>query len=129
MKRPTLAAALYAVLVFLSGVLVGGFGYRLYVGSSVNASAHPSPEDFKRRYMAEMQSRLKLNPDQMNQLSGILDVTRDQYRAFREKHKPEMQAIQDDQVRRINSILTMEQRAEYDKMRQEREKRRREEAK
>ncbi|MCC6858527.1 MAG: hypothetical protein IT158_08200 [Bryobacterales bacterium] len=125
MRRSSLAAAVYLVLVFASGIVVGAFGYRLYTGSSVNAtSRRKGPEEYKRHYLAEMQSRLRLNEDQVARLSAILDETREQYRVFRDTHKSEMQAIQDGQVRRVKELLSPEQQAEYEKMREERHKRR-----
>ena len=126
MRRSGLAAALYVLLVFSSGVLVGMFGYRVYLANSVSASGRASPEEYRRRYVTDMQSRLRLDSGQVTRLQVILDSIRDEYRGFREKHKLELQAIQDSQVRQINAILTNQQRAEYDKMREERERLRRE---
>jgi len=125
MRRSSLAAALYLVLVFASGIVVGAFGYKLYSGSSVNATTRrKNPEEYKRHYLAEMQSRLQLDDAQVSRVSAILDETRAQYKVFRDTHKAEMQAILDSQVRGIKRILTPEQRLEYEKMREERQKRR-----
>jgi hypothetical protein len=125
MRRSSLAAALYLALVFVSGIVVGAFGYKLYSGSSVSAtSPRKSPEEYKRHYLAEMQSRLTLTDAQLSKVSAILDETRDQYRLFRDTHKAEMQAILDAQVRGIKAVLSPEQRQEYEKMREERQKRR-----
>jgi hypothetical protein len=71
-----------------------------------------------------MQSRLTLTDAQLSKVSAILDETRDQYRLFRDTHKAEMQAILDAQVRGIKAVLSPEQRQEYEKMREERQKRR-----
>ncbi len=125
MRRSGFAAALYVLLIFSSGVLVGMFGYRVYLGNSVSASGRGNPEEYRRRYIADMRARLRLDSVQVTRLGTILDSIRDEYRGFREKHKPELQAIQDSQVRQINAILTNQQRAEYDRMREEREKLRR----
>jgi len=122
MRRTSLLAVVYVVLIFVSGLLTGIFGYRLYLGGSVRASAPRAPDEYRRHYIAEMEDRLKLTPEQVGGLRVALDTTRDEYRAFRDKYKPELQAIQDAQIRRINAILTNEQRAEYDKMRDERAK-------
>jgi hypothetical protein len=124
MRRSGLAAALYVLLIFASGVVVGAFGYRLYLGSAVSASAGTT--EYRQRYIADMQARLRLDEGQVARLRIILDSIREEYRTFRENHKPELQAIQDSQVRKINAILTNNQRAEYDKMREEREKLRKE---
>ena len=124
MRRTGLATALYVVLVFLSGAAVGAFGHRLYLMSTVKAESRPSPEEFRRRYVEEMRTRLNLSADQLAKLNEILDSTRARFRASHERRQPEMKAIQDEQVSKIRSILTDAQRAEYEKLRAEREQRR-----
>ena len=123
MKRSQLAVALYAVLTFAAGALVGVAGYRLYSSTTVDARApRRTPEDYRKRYVDEMRSRLKLSEQQVAQLNVILDTTRDRFRELRAKQYPDMKAIQDDQTTRIRAMLDPAQQAEYDKMRQEREK-------
>jgi len=124
-KLPVVSTRLYLALVFLSGILVGGFGVRLYTLSPVSASVNPkNPEEFKRRYIEEMRSRLHLSDQQVTQLGPILDETRQRYREFHERYKPELKAIQNQQVAKIRSILTEAQQPEYGKMLEEREKQR-----
>jgi len=124
-KRPIFTTRLYLALVFLSGILVGGFGVRLYTLSPVSASVNPrSPEEFKRRYIDEMHARLHLSDQQVKQLGPILGETRQRYREFHERYKPELKAIQNQQVGKIRSILTEGQQPEYSKMLEEREKQR-----
>ncbi len=126
MKRPGLTAVVYLVLVFLSGALVGGFGHRLYTQGTVSASstAGRSPEEYRKRYIGEMRSRLMLDDGQVAKLNEILDSTRLQYKKFNEAHKIELSGIQNDQVARVKAILSDSQRLEYEKMRAEREKNR-----
>ncbi len=125
MRRSTLTTGLYLALLFLSGVAVGIFGHRLYTINSVNASVNPrNPEEFRRRYVAEMRSRLKLTDDQVARLGPILDETRQRHRELVDKHRPEFKAIQDEQVKKIRGILTDSQQAEYTAMLAEREKQR-----
>jgi hypothetical protein len=125
MRRSSLTTGIYLLLLFLSGVAVGAFGLRLYTLNSVNASVNPrNPEEFRRRYVAELRTRLKLTDDQVNRLGPVLDETRLRYRELHEKHKPEMKVIQDDQVKKIRAILTDTQQAEYTKLLEERERQR-----
>jgi len=127
MKRSNLTIALYVLLVFAGGVAVGGFGHHLYTVKSVSAtSKSKSPEDYRRAYMAEMKQRLKLDDTQAVNVEKVLDATRDRYRAFRERTKPEMDQIQSDQTKAIRGILSDDQMREYDRMRAEREARRKE---
>lgn len=124
MTRSKFAIALYLLLVFLSGAVVGVLGHRLYTATSVIATRPTSrtPDEYRQKYLAEMRTRLKLDDSQVQQLNAILDNTRDQFRDFRERHKTELKSIQDDQVAKINALLTEAQRSQYERMRAERER-------
>jgi Spy/CpxP family protein refolding chaperone len=122
MRRTTLTTALYLALVFLSGAVVGAFALRLYTLKSVSASNPKTPEEYRRQYVAEMRTRLKLTEQQVSQLVPILDETRRRYHELKEKNRPALNAIQDDQVAKIRSILSGDQLTEYEKLRVEREK-------
>jgi len=125
MKRWGLTAALYLLLTFASGAAVGGFGLWLYQSRSVRADTPKSrSEEYRKRYLQEMETRLKLSGDQKQKLVTILDNTRQLFRELGEKHRPEYNAIHQNQVEQINAILEGEQKAEYEKLRQERDKRR-----
>jgi len=126
MNRSTLSLVLSLLLVFGSGIAVGVFGRGYYESTTVKASvARPqTPEDYRRVYLDEMSKRLSLSQDQKTKLNEILDETRAKFREVRERHKPEMKAIQDEQVDKVNAMLAEPQRAEYAKMRAEREAKR-----
>src|SRR5689334_6296954 len=138
MRRTNFSTAVYVLLVFLSGGVVGGFAHRLYMLNSVVAvSPGPKPEDWRRDYLNKMQTRLSLSPEQVNQLGVILDSTRNAFqqvkdkwwaREGREKARPEMRAVQEKQVQKVNEILTEKQRSEYEiyrnELRKERERHR-----
>ena len=122
MKRSTFQAALYVALVFVSGIAVGGFGHWMYASRSVNAtSGRPSPEEFRRRYVAELENRLKLNEEQVAQLQTILEQTRMLYKQVYDKHRPEYTAIHEAQTTQIRQLLSPWQLAEYDQYRIERD--------
>ena len=125
-KRSNPTIALYLLLVFGSGALVGAFGYRLYSAKSVSAEQQEkkSPEALRQRYLREYESRLKLSPDQSQKLTLILDETRAKYKATHEKIDPEMKRIGAEQRERINAMLDDSQKVEYAKMVEERERRR-----
>ena len=124
MRRNSFTTIFYLAILFLSGVAVGAFGLRLYTLNSVRAGGRPSPEEFKRRYVAELRTRLRLTDDQVSKLDPILDETRKQFRDLHEKHKPELKAIQDEQTQRIRALLNDSQQAEYSRFLDEREKQR-----
>lgn len=125
MKRSNFTIAFYLLLVFAGGVAVGGFGHRLYTVKAVSATTNrKTPDDYRRAYMTEMKQRLRLSDAQAVSVETVLDATRDEYRAFRERTKPEMEKIQANQTTGIRGILSDEQMREYDKMRAEREAKR-----
>ncbi len=133
MKRATLSTALYVTLVFLSGAVMGGFAHRLYMVNTVfSVPVSPKPEDVRRKIVEEMRTRLSLTNDQVTQLSAIMDSTKARFHEVRSKWdkeahiraKPELKAIQEDQVQKVKEILTEAQRPEYDKYRADREKQR-----
>jgi Spy/CpxP family protein refolding chaperone len=123
MRRSNLSTLLYLLLVFLSGAVVGGFGHRLYMMRTVSAAGGGPHNhgDFRKRYLEEMRTRLHLTDAQAAQLQQIMDAT-DQ--RLHDLHK----SVQEEHASKILAILNDDQKAEYAKMREEREKRRRERA-
>jgi hypothetical protein len=116
-------------VVFASGAIVGAFAHRLYMVQSVQsvreaAETARDPQEYRKRYLAEMRTRLSLTPEQETALNDILDDTRVRYRELHERFRPEMKAIQNEQTDKINAILNPRQQTEYEKMREEREQRR-----
>ncbi len=114
--------------VFLSGALVGAFGHRLYsvrsVYSAVPKNGRPSPEDWRRGYVDELRTRLQLEQAQVSRLNEILDQTRDRFHAMRERSRPEGEQIKQEQRNNIRAILNPSQQAEYEKVLQERDRKR-----
>ncbi|MBM3811460.1 MAG: hypothetical protein FJW20_07465 [Acidimicrobiia bacterium] len=123
MKRSGLIVAAYLFLTFGSGAAVGALGFWLYTTRSVSASTQRfSPEEYRQRYLQEMETRLNLSPDQLQKLNTILDATRALYREVADKHKPEFEAIQQHQIAQVRAILKPEQQAAYKEFLAEREK-------
>jgi DNA anti-recombination protein RmuC len=123
MRLSRAAVSLYALLIFASGVAVGGFGFRLYTVKTVNASTSHDPVEWRKRYTAEMRERLHLDSDQQRKLNEILDETKARFDQVRARNRPEMDRIHAEQVEKIRSMLTDSQRPEYDKMRREKDER------
>jgi len=124
MKRNQWAAALLAILLFCCGIAVGALAHRYYATTTVSAKS--SSDDFRRRYISEMESRLNLTPAQLDKLNVILDETKAQYKAVRDSYQPQMLKIKHDQINRVKSILTPAQIPAYEQLVAERERRARE---
>ncbi len=110
---------MFAVLLFACGVAIGALGHRYYATSTVMAK---SAEDYRQRYVAEMQGKLKLTPKQVSQLQVILDETKAKARAVRERYRPEVAGVKEEQVRRVKSILNSDQVPAYERLVSERER-------
>jgi len=123
MKLSRWTIALYVGLVFASGAVVGAYSHRFFDVTSVSASASRNPEEFRKRFHIEMRTRLKLSSEQVSKLDGVLNTTQAEFKTTRESIMPELAKIREEQHRRILAILDPAQQAEYEKMRQEREDR------
>jgi len=124
MKRSHLTIAVYMLLVFASGMFVGAFGhlYTVKAGRLEPAAASRKSEEWRRRYVQELRSRLALEPAQVDKLNQVLDQTRDRYKAVKDKYRPEMKIIHDDQVSSVRAMLNPSQQAQYDQYRAEKQK-------
>ena len=125
MLKSKFSALLSLLLVFLSGVLVGGFAYRLYNVSVVagpNNGRKPDPEEARRHIVADMRDRLKLDARQVDQLQQIFDQTRDRFHQIHDKMNAEGQALHASQIEKVKAILRADQLPLYDQWRAERER-------
>jgi len=116
MRRSNLATLMYLLVVFASGAVVGGFATRLYLAKTV--SAQPTHAELNRQYIQDMRGRLHLSEDQVAQLKQIMSAT-DQ--RMHDMHK----TIKEQHIQQVVAILDDTQKADYAKLREEREAKRR----
>ena len=142
MPKLGLSAVLSALLMFFSGAVLGAFSYRLYSISPVQSGKEPgapprklSPEEFRKRYVSDLARAVKLDPQQVTALNGVLDRTRDEFdklndkvkadrEALNEKWRPDREAIHNHQVESINGVLRPDQRPLFETFRAARERQR-----
>jgi Spy/CpxP family protein refolding chaperone len=124
MRRSNFSTLLYLLLVFASGMVLGGFANRLYMmKTSAAYVAPPTPTSpktriqFRKEYIQEMRTRLKLTEPQVAQLQQIMQATDHR---LRDMHKD----IDDEHAEKVAAMLNDSQKAEYAKMREERERKR-----
>jgi hypothetical protein len=121
MPRTRYSAALYLILVFASGILVGVVSHRLYVTSTVTATAPPrTMDEVRKKYLAEMRARVGVDDRQLTSVNGILDDTKRKFDDLARNEKPLHDAISKEQVDSISALLTPPQKIAYDKWREER---------
>jgi len=126
-KLSRLTIALYVGLIFACGVVLGVFGHSLYAVTVVksNQPVHrPTPEEVRKKTLAEMQARMKLTDEQVSKINSIYDETRARVNEVHEKYRPQMDAITKDQRDKVRSVLSSEQVSEYEKMLKERDEQR-----
>jgi hypothetical protein len=104
-------------------VVLGVFGHSLYAVTTVRSN---TPEDVRKKNIAEMQSRMKLSADQVSKINSIMDETRARFHEVRERYRPDLDALQKDQRAKIRSLLAPAQLVEYEKLLKEHEERERE---
>jgi len=115
------------LLVFVSGGVVGTLVDRLYVSTSTVASANkqaqqrPDPEEARKGIVNEMTTKVKLDPQQVQEYQQILDGVREQWMAMAHRQDAEGQALRDTQVERVRKILRPDQIPLYDALRAEKE--------
>jgi hypothetical protein len=122
MPKSRLSAFLSLLLVFLSGSLVGVFAYRLYSVNTVQSNdprRRPDPEEMRKRQVAEMRDRVKIDDQQVIQYNKILDEMRDQFDQLHRKANAETQALRERQAEKVNAMLREDQRALFAQVRAE----------
>ena len=123
MEISSTKVALYLGLIFSGGVAAGVMGSILYTSETVSAKAllTNNNDDWRKKYVESMKTRLSMSDEQLKRLNETLDETRVEYRLLRNRYKPEMDKIHTVQVEKIKKFLMDAQMAEFDKMERERE--------
>lgn len=123
MKRWNPPIALYLLLVFISGAVVGALGYRTYKPPSASSNARVSPEEFRRQYLQEIKTRVNLNDDQLQKVNAILDETRTRFHNARDKHNEIVKQIGEEQRAKMKAILSSDQIPKAEQFWQDRDQR------
>jgi hypothetical protein len=117
MLKSKLSAFFSLLLVFLGGALVGAFAYRLVAVNTVLTSGangprptRSDPEEFRKRQVAEMRDRVKLDEQQVIQYNKILDETHEEFDRIHKKANDEAHALRERQAEKVNAILREDQK-------------------
>ncbi len=113
MKSKT-SAALLLVAIFCLGCVAGGFAHFLYranLGTTAAARARvPNSHDI----VEEMALQLKMDSRQKEQLRVIVQQSRDRYRVLSRQFQPQYEKIRGETNEAIRTILSPDQRRQYD---------------
>ena len=106
-----IAAAIIFVLGFAAGILA----LNVYRGLARNGGPG--------NRMEELSERLKLTPEQKTKVQEIFGDTREQLRAVRRESEPKVEEIRRQADGRLQTVLTPEQWQQFQKIRDERQRR------
>jgi hypothetical protein len=136
MLKPRLSVFLSLLFVFLSGTLVGSLGYRWYavnnappdIGRGRPKGPPPTQAEIdnhlaevKKRILADMVREVKVDPQQVVQISTIMDDVRTEFGAVHRDEQEKAKEIRQKQTERINEILRPDQRPLYEQWRAKRD--------
>ena len=123
MPRTRISAALYLILVFGSGILVGAVSHRLYMTKTASANSSPqNMAEYRKRYLSEMRAKVKVNDAQVAAVTALLDHAKGRFDALHAQDTALHDKIQQELIDSIRAELTDTQKAAYDEWRAERER-------
>jgi hypothetical protein len=108
--RTTLKVWLVLVVVFVLGSFTGGAITGFY--RALSRPERGAPRD----RMEKMRRDLTLTDDQMKSVSGILDETKNEYKALRQELKPRFDEPRLKARAKIRALLNAEQQQKFDAM-------------
>ena len=114
---PDRRTSTYLVLIFVSGLLLGGMV--MNIAEHYWLDAHPASEyDIRQhRLIAQrMSQRLHLTAAQQNQVDGVLQQTLGQYQALEDRLRPQFDQVRTKDRNDLRAILTPQQRNEFDRI-------------
>lgn len=123
MPRSRISIAIYLVLVFASGIMVGLVSYRLYAANTASANNTPrSMSEFRKRYLDGMRTKVGVSEAQIVEITRTLDDTKRKFDALAAEEQPLHDKIQQDHIDEIKALLNDQQKIAYDNWRAERER-------
>ena len=121
-------ATLYLVLIFLCGAVSGSLGTRWMQRTDVSADSSAATTrllETKKGAVRWFTKGLDLNPQQLEQLTKILEETRAAYK----DHELEIESVKQHSRVRIREILTDQQKVTFDRLLAERARKERDKEK
>jgi len=125
---PRATAAILLALTFAVGILTGVALDRAWLLPAGPHARWEREERVRERYRERLARELRLTPRQRAQIDSILREQQAQVRALRRRVAPEFRRIFQETRRKIEAVLTPEQRARLDVLRARWERERRDRA-
>ena len=105
---------LAGLLLFLSGLVVGSFGARLWHERGALALLHGDSRRFAELVVRHLSADLALTPEQRSKLRPIVMETAKRLGEIRREQEPKIQAAMDADTKAIKEILTPEQQEKFE---------------
>lgn len=115
--RPIFTQTILPLIIGLAIGFSAGFGTNRFF-------CHPHDGDRKEHRMKHFVSELDLNPQQEEELKGILEKQRSRIRELRQEMRPRFQEIRQEARVQIRARLTPEQKVKFDALEKKRDERR-----
>jgi len=123
MPRSRISIAIYLVLVFASGILVGIVSNRLYATNTASANNSPqSITEFRKLYLDGMRTKVGVSEEQIIAITKTLDETKRKYDALAAQEQPLHDKIQQEHIDEVKTLLNDQQKIAYDNWRMERKR-------
>ncbi len=123
LQQPKRRALLALASVCLAGAALGAAGvysFTVHGGPGRNLA----PAEYRTRLLNHLTEDLELDIEQRQQIAAILDEIGERYQSVREAIEPELEAIRRQRADRIMSVLYEDQQVKYEKILEERRRRR-----
>lgn len=123
LQQPKRRALLALASVCLAGAALGAAGvYSFTVRGGPGRNL--APAEYRTRLLNHLTEDLELDIEQREQIAAILDEIGERYQSVREAIEPELEAIRRQRADRIMSVLYEDQQVKYEKILEERRRRR-----
>lgn len=103
-----------AIVIFLLGFTAGALSLNAY-----KRWVRPGPPPTREKMFDKMANDLKLNADQKSQVQKIFGETREQLQGLRKESEPRVGEIRKQADERLQKVLTPEQWAQFQQVRNE----------
>ncbi|MCU1325830.1 MAG: hypothetical protein JWN34_1200 [Bryobacterales bacterium] len=108
------ATVAYLVVVFGSGTMVGAVANRLYMTTTVKATAAPkTPAQARADFLQKLRTRVNASEEQVAQINAFLDDAKRKYSELDAQNKPLRDKIDQERIANVLSVLKPEQQKVY----------------
>jgi hypothetical protein len=124
----TFKAKVFVFAVFFigiaTGILILNFYERRVTGTRQEGSDRATRVERAQRDVLRMQDYLGLSDEQRQQVTEILETTRNEFRELQKQTRPQFEAIQEASRNKIRAVLNEDQQQKYDEFRAAQNRRR-----